>query len=186
MPHGRGHRNRNPQILTGSFDGPDQITQLQPPPECALVLGRLNESATQELRYPELIVNDTRMATIDITAASIGSHALNPGRKLFPDDLGVKKGTIASVESSDERKSTRMRDSEDHIPREALKMVEEDLVQQHTGWVGGSTPSALADSNSCTAPASIPQTMPMQSKQKSLAAIAKISSSEFPTSVQQK
>ena len=112
-----------------------------------------------ERPYPTLIgaVNDTRMATIDVCGASIGSHAERM------NDTGVaakKTDTLISLESSGGRRSTKMRDSDDAIPPEALKYTDVDMTPWPLGWVGGSTPSALADSSSLVQPASIPKTMP--------------------------
>ena len=119
------------------------------------MLARLNESATQDLPYPALVVNDTRLATIDVCGASFGSKQFED----IADKARPLKDTIISLESSDERKSTKMRDSDDPIPLEAFKLTDVDATPWPPGWVGGSTPSALADSGSA-GPTSIPKTMP--------------------------
>lgn len=134
------------------------------------MLARLNESAgPQDLPYPTLIVNDTRLATIDVCGASFGSKQFDDTTDKPFAGVDFKKDTIISLESSDERKSTKMRDSDDPIPLEAFKLTDIDSsMQQLTpwpqGWVGGSTPSALADNSSCAGPASIPKTMPAAQK----------------------
>ena len=84
------------------------------------MLARLNESAVTDLQYPTLIVNDTRMATIDPCAASFGSTTDNPTKNFKYDG---KKDTIISLPSSEGR-TTRMRDSDDPIPLEAFKFAE--------------------------------------------------------------